>query len=202
MGELRDGQARADLKSGAAHQGVVAQVLLSELVVPYEKFIDTLVPTPHTALVLMSGVTDPHNVGAIIRTAAAFGAAGVLMPEVNQAPVSGAVIKVSAGMAFRVPLVQVSKLQQTISDLKKRGFKVYGLAGEGKASITSEPFADPSVFIVGNEGEGIPSHLRALCDKTLSIPINPQCESLNVAAAAAVALFAWSTKNPEVLKSR
>ncbi len=200
LGELGEGQAKADMKSGAAHQGVVAQVLLSELVVPFEKFIETLEVTPHTSLVFMSGVVDPHNVGAIIRTAAGFGAAGVLMPEVNQAPVSGAVIKVSAGMAFRIPLVSATKLQQNISELKKRGFTIYGLAGEGSKKITEEPFASPSVFIMGNEGDGIPGHLRALCDSVLSIPINPKCESLNVAAAAAVALYAWSAKHPEALK--
>ncbi|TSC69466.1 MAG: 23S rRNA (guanosine2251-2'-O)-methyltransferase [Parcubacteria group bacterium Gr01-1014_56] len=202
VGQLSEGQAKADMKSGASHQGVVAQILLSELVVPYEKFIEQLSVVPHTSLVLLSGVVDPHNVGAIIRTAAGFGAGGVLMPEQNQAPVSGAVIKVSAGMAFRVPLVSVTKLQQTISDLKKRGFKIYGLAGEGAKSIAGESFDTPSVFILGNEGEGIPGHLRALCDTVLSIPLNPKCESLNVAAAAAITLFAWSAKHPEALKQK
>jgi 23S rRNA (guanosine2251-2'-O)-methyltransferase len=199
-GALSEGQAKSDMKSGAAHQGVVAQILLSELVVPYEKFVETLSVTHDTSLVLLSGVVDPHNVGAIIRTAAGFGAGGVLMPEHNQAPVSGTVIKVSAGMAFRIPLVSISNLQQAISDLKKRGFKAYGLAGEGAKSITAEPFEAPSLFILGNEGEGIPAHLRALCDVTLSIPINPRTESLNVAAAGAVALFAWSAKHPEALR--
>ncbi len=200
LGPLHEGQAKSDMKAGTPHQGVVAQVLLSELVVPFEKFAETLAPTPGSSLVFLSGVQDPHNVGAIIRSAAGFGAGGLLMPEKNQAPVSGTVVKVSAGMAFTIPLVSVGNIEQAISDLKKCGYKIYGLSGESAQSIAKEGFESPSVFILGNEGDGIPDHLRSLCDATLSIPLNPNCESLNVAAAAAVTLFAWSAKHPEALK--
>jgi len=150
----------------------------------------------------LSGVQDPHNVGAIIRSAAGFGVAGILMPQTNQAPITGAVLKVSAGMAFRIPLVSVSDILAAIKDLKKKGFKVYGLSGEGAQSITQEEFPTPTLFIFGNEAEGIPQTLRSLCDAVLSIPIHPQCESLNVAASAAAALFAWSSKHPEALKAK
>jgi len=199
-GRFAEGQARADMKSGTPHQGVVAQVLLSELIAPYEKFAENLQVTPQTSLVFLSGVQDPHNVGAIIRSAAAFGAKGVLMPEQSQAPVSATVVKVSAGMTFRIPLVSVANVQQTLSDLKKRGFKIYGLAGDGAGLVVTEPFDVPAVFIFGNESDGIVPHLRVLCDKIISIPIDRNCESLNVAAAAAVTLYAWSAKNPGALK--
>lgn len=198
-GPLSLGLARSDMKSGAPHQGVVGQISLHALIVPYQKFTDALPITEHTCIVFLSGVQDPHNAGAIIRSAAAFGASAILMPEKGNAPISGAVIKVSAGMAFKVPLVEVENVQQCLSDLKKRGFKIYALAGEGKTSITEEKFSEPAVFILGNEGEGVPTYLRELCDSVLSIPISTRTESLNVAASAAVALYAWSTKHHNVL---
>lgn len=197
---LAQGVSRADLKSGASHQGVVGQISLFNLLVPYQKFAEKLSITPATSLVVLAGLEDPHNVGAIIRSAAGFGASAVLLPEHGQAPVTGTVLKVSAGMAFRVPLVSVENLQQAVSDLKKRGFKVYGLAGEATQSVVSEEFAKPSVFVFGNEGLGLPPPLRHLCDAELNIPMHPRTESLNVAAAAAATLFAWSAKHPEALK--
>lgn len=197
--KLAEGQARADMQSGAAHQGIIGQISVFNLVTPYLTFAKNLQPTPHTALILLNGVQDPHNVGAIIRTSAGFGVAGVLLPEKNQASVTGAVLKVSAGMAFRIPLVTVGDVFQTIKDLKARGFTVYGLAGESRDKITQAKFDAPALFILGNEGEGIPLAMRQVCDAILSIPINPQCESLNVAASASALLFAWSSQHPEAL---
>ncbi len=179
------------VEKNAPHQGAVALISLSSILIPYEKWqpMDTSKP-----LVLLNEVQDPHNVGAVIRSAAAFGAGAVLMPSVKQAPISGAVIKASAGLAFTVPLVSISNLQQTISDLKKRGYRVYGLAGDGKNSLDKEVFDKPAVFIMGNEAQGL-GKVTQLCDKVISIPIEPQAESLNVAAAAAITLYQWHTKN-------
>ncbi|MDO8548497.1 MAG: 23S rRNA (guanosine(2251)-2'-O)-methyltransferase RlmB [bacterium] len=194
-----EGRAKADMRSGAPHQDIIGQVSLHQLVVLYQKFSETLSSTPHTSLVVLNGVQDPHNVGAIIRSAAGFGAAGVLLPEKEQAPVTGTVLKVSAGMAFRIPLVTVSDLHATIYDLKKRRFKVYALAGEGQESLTKEQFTSPTLFILGNEAKGITPGIRALCDKILSIPISSRTESLNVAASSAIAMYAWSAQHPEAL---
>ena len=97
-------------------------------------------------------------------------------------------------MAFRLPLVSIGNVKQTVLDLKKKGFKVYSLAGEGAQNIGTEAFGEPAVFILGNEGSGIPEDIRAISDTVLSIPMDAKCESLNVAAAAAVALYAWSAK--------
>ena len=195
---LKDGALR-EVESGGSHQGVVAEVSTEGLVIPYDKFRESLKANPDTLLVILDELNDPHNVGAIIRSAAAFGAAAVLMPEHNQAPVSGAVVKVSAGMAFRVPLVRIGNVNNTLRDLKDRGFWIYGLAGEGKQALTKEEFTAPTVLIVGNEAEGIRHRTRELCDILLSIPISPRAESLNAAAAASVALFAWSAKHPRAL---
>ena len=176
----------------------IAQISLARLVRPYSDFVAGLTPSPDTALVLLAGIEDPHNVGAIIRSAAACGAAAVLLPEVGQAPITDAVLKVSAGMAFRIPLVMIGGYQQTLADLRKRGFKVYGFEAKG-SSLAGEHFAEPSVFVFGNEGAGLPGAVRPLCDNFLSIPISPRAESLNVAAAAATALFAWSSAHPNAL---
>jgi 23S rRNA (guanosine2251-2'-O)-methyltransferase len=198
---LGKGQSVGDLEKDAKHQGVIGLIGLDRLLTTYEQFIKNLEVTPDTSLVIMGELQDPHNVGAVIRSAAAFGVAGVLIPDHNQAPVTGAVIKVSAGMAFRVPLVQVGNINNVISDLKKRGFWIYGLEGTSKQSIVNEKFDAPTAFVLGNEAVGIRAKTSELCDVLLSIPMHPQCESMNVASSTAVALYAWSTKHQKALKA-
>ncbi len=200
IAKLSEGMARSDMKSGTAHQGIIGSVSIPQLLQPYERFLESLQNTPSTSVVLLSGVQDPHNVGAIIRTAAGFGASAVLLPEVGTASVTGAVLKVSAGMAFRIPLVTIKSTKQVVADLKKRGFKIYALAGEGTTPIHSEKFEGPAAFIFGNEGSGIADEIRNKADVVLSIPIHSRTESLNVAASAAVALYAWSAAHPEALR--
>jgi len=182
------------------HQGVMAQILLSNLMIPEKHFLEEFEVSSDTCFVILGELQDPHNVGAVIRSAAAFGASAVLIPEHNQAPITGAVVKVSAGMAFRIPLVTIPNINNTIRDLKKKGFWIYGLEGESKNSIHEEKFDAPTVIILGNEAEGIREKTKDLCDVLLSIPMHPSCESLNAAASAAVALYAWSARHPEVLK--
>ena len=143
-----------------------------------------------------------RNVGAVIRSSTAFGIGGVLIPEHNQAPITGAFIKVSAGMAFRIPIVTISNVNQVIRDLKKRGFWIYGLEGEGKNSITDEKFDTPTVFILGNESKGIRLKTRELCDVLVSISILPQFESLNAAASAVVSLYALSLPHPTAIEGQ
>jgi len=187
------------VSANAAHQGIVAAILPEKLMVDYKDFIKKVNITADTALLILGEVQDPHNVGAVIRSAAAFGLAGVLIPPHNQAPVTGTVIKVSAGMAFRIPLVAISNVNSVARDLQKRGFWLYGLEGEGTVSSTSESFPKPSAFILGNEGSGLRQKTKELCDDLISVPIHPRCESLNAAAATAVVLAAWSAKHPQTL---
>ncbi len=188
------------IQENATHQGIIGQLALSELMLSYEDFAKNLKPNADTSLLILGEIQDPHNVGAIIRSAAAFGVSGVLIPEHNQAPVTGAVVKVSAGMAFRVPLVSIGNVNHTVRELKDKGFWVYGLAGEGASDITKEEFDRPTLFVLGNEGTGIREKTRDLCDALVSIPMHPQCESLNVAASTAIALYAWSAQHPGALK--
>jgi len=176
----------------AVHQGIIAQVALEDLLVPYDDFIAQLSITDNTALVLLGEVQDPQNVGSIIRSAAAFGIAGILMPAHRQASLSGSVVKVSAGMVFRIPLVTIGNVNTTLEDLKKRGFWTYGLDQGASQSVYDEGFEKASVFVVGNESEGIREKTLAHCDIPLTIPMQAGTESLNAAVATAVVLSQWS----------
>lgn len=178
-----------------SHQGVIAIADPSMILVDFHDFAAKLRPTEHTMLVLLDELTDPHNVGAIIRSAAAFGAAGVLMPSHNQAPITGAVIKASAGMAFRVPIVSIGNVNQTVDALREMGFRTYGLAMQGAKDITEEKFDVPALCIVGNEGRGIRQKTLERCDVALRIPMDPRCESLNASVSAAIVLYQWSTRH-------
>lgn len=185
---------------GAVHQGVVALVSMDGLMRDYRVFVNALIASPSLSLVLLNEITDPHNVGAIIRSAAAFGVGGVLIPTHNQSPITGAVAKASAGMVFSVPLVSINNENQTILDLKERGFWIYGLAAEGKNELSKEVFNAPAVFVVGSEGEGLRAKTREHCDILLKIPMHPRCESLNASVSAAVVLSVWSTQHPDALR--
>ncbi len=182
------------LDSGVVHQGVVTSIYLDRLLFEYKDFINELTVTDNTSVLILGEIQDPQNVGAIIRSAAAFGVDAVLVPSHNQAPVNGTVVKVSAGMAFRVPLVSINNVNATIQDLKNKGFWVYGLHGEGEMNLPGENFEKPSAFVIGNEGTGLRKMTAQACDTLLSIPTDKRCESLNASASVAVVLYDWSTK--------
>lgn len=187
------------ISSNASHQGIVAGIQARKLTVDYKDFKETLVIGEDTSLLVLGEVQDPHNVGAVIRSAAAFGVKGVLMPPHNQAPITGAVVKVSAGMAFKIPLVAISNVNSTLRDLQDSGFWVYGLDGKGTTSTVDEKFSKPSVFVVGNEGSGLREKTKETCDDIISIPTHPRCESLNAAAATAIVLASWSSQHQGAL---
>ncbi len=201
-GALKSHDAGQMVGHDASHQGVVAIMNTGALMTPLAEFVGSLTdrgtraPDAGTMLVLLDELTDPHNVGAIIRSAAAFGAAGVLIPSHHQAPITGAVVKTSAGMAFRIPLVPIANVNQAIDALKKEGFRTYGLVMDGAMALADEPFDAPALVIVGNEGEGIREHTLARCDVRLRIPMDPRAESLNASVSAAVALYQWSVQHP------
>ena len=198
--ELASGKGRELAGRDAVQQGVIALIDPSALFISFKDFIDALpVRDAKTAVAVLGEVQDPHNVGAIIRSAAAFGLAGVLIPEHNQAGITGTVVKSSAGMAFRVPLVSIGNVNRALEALKEKGFWVYGLAMQGATPLGAEVFDAPAVFVIGNEGSGVREKTLAACDVTLSIPMHPRTESLNAAVSAAVVFYEWSRKHPEAL---
>jgi 23S rRNA (guanosine2251-2'-O)-methyltransferase len=200
IAELKSKEAGRIVGEETPHQGVIAVANLDRLMVDFDDFIEKIDVSPDTMLVLLDELTDPQNVGAIIRSAAAFGAAGVLMPSHNQAPLTGSVVKASAGMVFRVPIVSIGNVNRTIELLKERDFRAYALAMQGPKTVSEEKYDMPSLFVVGNEGKGIRQKTFEHCDMTLSIPMHSRCESLNASVSAAVALYAWSAQHPDALK--
>lgn len=184
----------------AIHQGFIAEIVVDKLLVPFREFKADIVADPDQALVVLGEIEDTHNVGAIIRSAAAFGAAAVLIPEHRQAPLTGAAIKASVGMVFNIPLVQIKNVNAALRDLKDRGFWAYGLDADGDTTLPEEGFTRPSVFVVGNEGKGMREKTRAQCDTILSIPMHKRTESLNASVGAATVLYAWSAKHPKALQ--
>ncbi|MCR4275970.1 MAG: 23S rRNA (guanosine(2251)-2'-O)-methyltransferase RlmB [Candidatus Parcubacteria bacterium] len=197
--ELATGKGKELVGRDTAHQGVIATMDPASLLISLDEFLKTLDVKKNPAVAVLGEVQDPHNVGAIIRSAAAFGLAGVLIPEHNQAGVTGAVVKTSAGMVFRVPLVSIGNVNNTLKVLKDKGFWIYGLAMDGKTSLGVEVFDAPTAFVIGNEGAGIREKTLVACDVTLSIPMNPRTESLNAAVSAAIVFYEWSRKHPEAL---
>lgn len=173
------------------HQGVITLIDTSLLGISLDDFLSEIDTSTHPALILLDEIQDPHNVGAIIRSAAAFGISGVLIPRYNQAGITAAVVKVSAGMVFKIPIIHIANVNNTLRTLKKVGFWIYGLDGNGTQQINNELFDAPTVFIAGNEGAGIRKKTSELCDALVSIPIESNCESLNVASATTVVFYAW-----------
>ena len=183
----------------AVHQGVIAVMDPAALLISLDDFLTSLDLSTNPAIAILGEVQDPHNVGAIIRSAAAFGLAGVLVPQHHQAGITGTVVKTSAGMTFRIPLVSIGNVNTTIKMLKEKGFWIYGLAMEGSMPLGTDAFDAPSAFVIGNESAGIRQMTLEHCDVTLSIPMHPRTESLNAAVSAAIVFYAWSMKHPEAL---
>jgi len=183
----------------AVHQGLIANVVIEKLLIPFKDYKKSLVVDANTSLAVLGEVQDPHNVGAIIRSAAAFGVGAVLIPEHRGCPITGTVIKVSTGTAFSVPLVEVKNINAALRELKEMGFWVYGLDMLGDTSLPEEDFRRPSIFVVGNEGDGMREKTRELCDTVLTIKMHPRAESLNASVSAATVMYAWSALHPQAL---
>ncbi|TRZ55637.1 MAG: 23S rRNA (guanosine(2251)-2'-O)-methyltransferase RlmB [Streptomycetaceae bacterium] len=157
----------------------------------YSSFEEIMQRAKYPALVVaLDGVTDPRNLGAIIRSAAAFGAAGVVMTERRAASMTASAWKSSAGAAARLPIAQVTNLARTIDAAKKEGLFVVGLDGESEELISTMKIASEAIMIVvGSEGKGLARLTREKCDLVVSIPISATTESLNASVATAITLF-------------
>lgn len=171
------------------HQGVVAVLESPMFQDPEAPFTLAQQRGEQLLLVLLDGVTDPGNYGAIIRSAEALGAHGVVSETRRSAPLSAVTIKTSAGAAHHLPLVQVVNLPRHIEWLKKRGVWVYGTASEVDRPIWTLDFQRPVAVVLGSEGRGLRRLVREHCDELGRIPLYGQIGSLNVASALAVVLY-------------
>ena len=174
---------------GAAHQGFVAEVRPS---VPLDEnsLLDLLAAQTREALVLvLDGVSDPHNLGACLRTADAAGATAVVAPRDRAASLTPTVRKVAAGAAETVPFAQVTNLSRALRDMKQAGLWIGGTAGDGEKSIFEADLAGPLAIVMGSEGRGLRRLTRENCDFTMSLPMQGAVASLNVSVAAGIALY-------------
>lgn len=175
------------------HQGFVAQLTKLE----YENFYDWIEEqelSKNPAVLLLDGIEDPHNFGAILRSAAASGISAVIVPSQNQAPLNATVFKTSAGTAGRIPVIRVQTTMQGYKDLKLAGFTIFAMDGNSNTSMWDVDFEGPVAFVIGNEGRGVSKGLMKKVDQTLFIPMINSVESLNASVTAALISYEWQRK--------
>jgi len=176
------------LTGGVLNQGLGLQVPPYNYE-PFEDLLATALEHPDPLLVALDGVTDPRNLGAVIRSAAAFGAQGVFLPERRAAGMTATAWRTSAGAAARSPVAQVTNLTRALKQAQQEGFVVVGLDAEGETSLYDlEAAVGPLVIVVGSEGKGLSRLVGQTCDLRVTIPMTSQVESLNASVAAAVTL--------------
>lgn len=173
------------LAGGGAHQGVVALGAA-------KKYAEIgHISSKARLLVVLDGVEDPHNLGAIIRTAHAAGADAVVIPERRAAGLTETVAKSSAGAIEHLPVVRVTNINRTLEELKSQGYWIYGIDERGTESYSSVVWNTPTAIVLGAEGRGLHELVRKHCDTLVRIPMSGHIASLNVSVAAGIILFAW-----------
>lgn len=176
--------------SGPHHQGLCLQVPAYEYAHPDDLLVRATESGEPPLLVALDGVTDPRNLGAVLRSSAAFGVHGVVVPSRRAAGVTATAWKVSAGAAARVPVARATNLTRTLQAYREAGLFVIGLDGEAEVELsTVGELGEPLVLVVGSEGKGLSRLVRENCDVVASIPIRGAAESLNAGVAAGIALY-------------
>jgi 23S rRNA (guanosine2251-2'-O)-methyltransferase len=175
------------LAGTSAHQGVVAMGAAS-------KYADLDAAAACEMLVVLDGVEDPHNLGAIIRTAHAAGAGAVVIPERRAASVTDVVAKAAAGALEHLRVARVTNINRALEDLKQRGFWIYGLDERGAETYDQIRYQTPAALVLGGEGKGLHEQVRKHCDALVRIPVAGKISSLNVSVAAGVVLFEWKRR--------
>ncbi|SMO91385.1 23S rRNA (guanosine(2251)-2'-O)-methyltransferase RlmB [Gracilimonas mengyeensis] len=187
------GQKLYNLVGKVNDQGFVAQMSAAKYTDFYD-WAETLILSENPAVLLLNGIEDPHNFGAILRSAAAAGISAVIIPMQNQAPVNATVFKTSAGTAGRIPVIRVHDTNQAFKDLQLTGFSIVGLDGNADQTLWEADFDRPVAFLIGNEGKGIRKSELKRCDATVSIPMEHKVESLNASVSAALVSYEWKRR--------
>ena len=187
----------------SVHQGIALQVPPYKYQHPMELLDLILSRGQKPLLVALDGITDPRNLGAIIRSVAAFGGQGVILPQRRSTGVTASAWKTSAGAAARIPVALAANLNATLKDLKKRGCFIVGLDGGGDMSLPEFSLGtEPLVLVVGSEGKGLSRLVTENCDAVVSIPITGDTESLNAGIAASVTLYEVSKRRAAIAKGK
>ena len=189
------------MTQGANHQGIVAQVSAHEYVELEDMVAQAKAVARRPVIVAADGITDPHNLGAIIRSAEAIGAQGIVIPQRRAVGITSTVVKVAAGALETLPVARVVNLGRALEYMKEQGFWVYGLAAEASQPVHTTDFSEPVVLVVGSEGSGLSLSVQTLCDVLVSIELGGKTPSLNASVAAGMALYeiyrqAWVKKLP------
>jgi 23S rRNA (guanosine2251-2'-O)-methyltransferase len=182
-----DGARLNGMAGGAQHQGVAARVDAARRVQHLSDVLDTL--EEPALLLVLDGVQDPHNLGACLRSADAFGVHAVIAPKDRAVGITATVEKVACGAAETVPFITVTNLARTLRELKESGIWVVGMAGEAKQDLYSFKHTGPLAIVLGAEGEGLRRLTMETCDELLRIPMSGSVESLNVSVSTGICLF-------------
>ncbi len=182
-----------DLVGHVNDQGVVALISPVKFKL-FGEWLDKVDTSVYPAVLLLDGINDPHNVGAILRSAVAAEISAVLIPKHRQAPVNAAVYKTSAGTAGKKPIVRVGNLNQSILKLKDAGFWIVGIDQHASQNLWELEVDRPLAFVIGSESKGIRQKTLEHCDYSFSIPMANQVESLNASVSAALVSYEWRRK--------
>lgn len=177
------------LCEGTQHQGVLAKCTATPLLNENQLIAQCEQANTPPLLLALDEISDPHNLGACLRTADAAGVDAVIFPQRNSAPISATVHKIASGASIRLPLVKTVNLARCLAALKKAGLWVYGADGEAKQSIYSANLAHPTIIVLGAEGRGLRALTKKNCDQLCSLPMLGAVESLNVSVATGVLLY-------------
>ncbi len=177
------------ITQGANHQGIAAQVTPYEYVDLGDLIERAKAATDQPVLIIADGITDPHNLGAIIRTAEALGAQGLVIPQRRASGITSTVVKVAAGALESFPVSRVVNINRAMEDLKNAGFWIYGAAATAAEPIDTVKFHPATVLVVGSEGDGLSLLTQQRCDVLVSIPLRGKTPSLNASVAAGMALY-------------
>jgi len=177
------------ITGGAVHQGIVLQAAAAETLDLTSLIEGCRVLGEPPLLMALDGITDPHNLGAIARSAEALGAHGLVLPQRRSAGLTGSVAKVAAGALEHLPVARVVNLNRALDSLKQEGYRVVGLAAEGSASLEQADLDGPLVIVTGSEGDGLSMLTRKHCDQLISIPLRGATPSLNASVATALLLY-------------
>jgi 23S rRNA (guanosine2251-2'-O)-methyltransferase len=181
---------RLDGLSGhAPHQGVVAMAAPMQMATSLDDVLDALAPGVAPLLLVLDGITDPHNLGACLRVADGAGVHAVVAPKDRAAGIGATVEKVASGAAETVPYITVTNLARTLRELKERDVQVVGTSDDATATIYDIDLRAPTAWVLGAEGEGMRRLTRETCDTLVSIPMRGAVESLNVSVASGVCLY-------------
>jgi 23S rRNA (guanosine2251-2'-O)-methyltransferase len=179
----------SQITQGGNHQGIVAQVSPYTYVELGDLIEQAKASCDQPVIVVADGISDPHNLGAIIRTAEAIGAQGLVIPQRRAAGIASAVMKAAAGALESFPVARVVNLRAALEELKASGFWIYGMAAVAEKTVYAVDFRGPVVLVVGSEGKGLSLLTQTQCDVLVSIPLPGKTPSLNASVAAAIALY-------------